>query len=252
MILASALNLKSHDVVSFVGGGGKTTSILRLGWEFTSAEKRAIITTTTRMGADQDAGHQLVVIGSRTTHLSPEMISQIQTGLSRNQVVVVVGEAQAHKTLGVHPDVVSDLAPMADGVFVEADGARSRPFKAPAPYEPVWPSVTTVAIAVIGIDAVGARLDASFVHRPEYIAAITGLTLGGRVTVEAIVSCVLHADGLFARVPPQAQQLVLINKVKTHSQLDAAQQIAAALASPRPELRTIIADVKAETVKIWP
>jgi molybdenum cofactor cytidylyltransferase len=251
MDLISALNLQPHDVVAFVGGGGKTTSILRLGWECAQARKRAIITTTTRMRPWQATDPELLVVGSSASHLSPESLKQIDARLARQPIIMVMGESRPDKLIGVHPDLVSDLQPLADSVLVEADGARSLPLKAPAPYEPVWPAVTTLAVAVVGIDAVGARLEPASIHRPERVAALTGLALGESMTTQAVAACLLHPEGLFARVPPQARHLVLINKVKTDSQLAAARQIADSLASHNSSPRVIIADVNVQVVKIW-
>ncbi|MBI3950944.1 MAG: putative selenium-dependent hydroxylase accessory protein YqeC [Acidobacteria bacterium] len=251
MDLTSALKLQHQDVVSFVGGGGKTTSVFRLGREFAQAGKWAIITTTTRMGPWQTNDPELLVIGSSTPRSSPAVLGQIEALLARDSVIMVVGEARTGKLIGVHPDVVSDLLPLADAVLVEADGARSRSLKAPAPYEPVWPSVTTMAVAVIGIDAVGVRLDPASIHRPERVAAITGLALGESITAQAVNACVLHPEGLFARVPVQARRVVLINKVKTDRQLAAAKEIAGLLTSHNSSLHVIIADVQVQAVKIW-
>jgi len=221
----------------------------RLSWEYAQDHKRAIVTTTTRLGPCQ--AHEFIAIGSTAPSLSPQMLKRIEAHLARTPVVLVIGAAQSDKLIGIHPDVISDLQSLADSVFVEADGARSLSLKAPAPYEPVWPAATTVAVAVVGIDAVGAWLDPASVHRPERVAAITGLALGELITTQTVVACILHPEGLFARVPPPARRAVLINKVKTDADLAAANEIADSLASHNSSLRVIIADVNIEVVKIW-
>lgn len=250
MNLDASLNLQPGDVVSFVGGGGKTTSILRLSWEYAQRGRRALVTTTTRLGPCQAADHQLIAVGSASS-LSSQTLNLIGTHLGHTPVVMVIGEVRSDKLMGIHPDVVSDLRPLAEVVLVEADGARSLSLKAPAPYEPVWPAATTVAVAVVGIDAVGARLGPASVHRPERVAAITGLALGEVVTTQAVAACILHPEGLFARVPPSARRVVLLNKVKTETQLAAATDIADSLASLNLSLQVIIADVNVDGVRIW-
>ena len=42
-----------HDLVAFVGGGGKSTLALTLGREFADAGRRVVVGTTTKMGTDQ-------------------------------------------------------------------------------------------------------------------------------------------------------------------------------------------------------
>jgi probable selenium-dependent hydroxylase accessory protein YqeC len=169
----------------------------------------------------------------------------------RSQVVTVIGEPHADKLIGVNPDVVTDFIRLADSVLVEADGARTRSLKAPAPYEPVWPRSTSLAVAVVGIDAVGAPLAEEYIHRPDRVSAITGLALGQPVTPAVVAECVTHPEGLFARVPPHARRVLLINKVKTSLQLEASQEIVSCLASRNLSLQVIIADVSPEAVAIW-
>jgi len=51
-----------------------------------------------------------------------------------------------------------------DAVLVEADGARLRPFKAPAAPRPVVPPSSTLLVPVVGIEALGKPLDGSTSH----------------------------------------------------------------------------------------
>jgi len=251
MDLAATLNIRPHEVVAFVGGGGKTVSISRLARELAHRQQRIIITTTTRLGPWQTGDYVLLPIGPTTPRLTPTVLGQIQWRLAQSQVVIVVGEPRPDKLVGVNPDVVTDLIPLADSVLVEADGARTRSLKAPAPYEPVWPPTTSLAVAVVGIDAVGALLTEEYIHRPERVSAITGLALGQPITPAAVAQCVIHPEGLFARVPPHARRVVLINKVKTSLQLEASHEVVNRLASQNSLLQVIIADVSTEAVTIW-
>lgn len=246
------MNVQPQQVVAFVGGGGKTISILRLARELSSRRQRVIVTTTTRMGPWQVAGGLVLSIGPSTSALSPITCEQIQSQLERNKVVVIIGEETPEKLIGVDPGVIRQLASLNSVVLVEADGARTRSFKAPAPYEPVWPPNTSLAVALVGIDAVGVPLVDEYIHRPERVSALTGLLVGDLVTPETIAACVAHPEGLFARVPAQARHALLINKVKTPSQLEAARRIAGCLASQNEAFQVIIADVSMEAVTIWP
>ena len=51
-MLRDFLDIKKGDIVSFVGGGGKTSLMLMLAKELRQ-EFRVAVTTTTRMGADE-------------------------------------------------------------------------------------------------------------------------------------------------------------------------------------------------------
>ena len=53
MSLARALRVERGAVVSFVGGGGKTTSMFRLATELSAAGFRIVSTTTTHISKEQ-------------------------------------------------------------------------------------------------------------------------------------------------------------------------------------------------------
>ncbi|HSW38357.1 MAG TPA: hypothetical protein VLL97_02555, partial [Acidobacteriota bacterium] len=53
MLISQALEVARGDVVSFVGGGGKTTSMFRLAAELSRAGLRVVATTTTHISQDQ-------------------------------------------------------------------------------------------------------------------------------------------------------------------------------------------------------
>ncbi|MCS6807165.1 MAG: selenium cofactor biosynthesis protein YqeC [Acidobacteriota bacterium] len=249
MDLAARLKLRSNDVVSFVGGGGKTTCIFRLGRELFQQRRKAIITTTTRIGAWQTDGHPVLMLSCWPT--ASAWLSQLHAQLAFHSVVIVVAKREDHKLIGIAPEAISSFCSFVDAVLVEADGARSRSLKAPAAYEPVWPPATTLAIAVVGVDAVGAPFNSTVVHRLEQVAAIAGLSEGELITPHAVASCILHEDGLFARVPSMARRCVLINKVNSEAQRAVAMQIAQIVAGRDSALDVVIADVRLNYVKVW-
>lgn len=248
MNLAARLKLRPDEVVSFVGGGGKTMSIFRLGRELMQQHQKVIITTTTRMGAWQTDGHPVLMVNCWPP---TSWLSRLQAQLAFHPVVIVVRERQDHKFIGIDPEVISSFCSLVDIILVEADGARSRSLKAPAAYEPVWPPATTLAVAVVGVDAVGVPFNATVVHRPEQVAAITGLSEGEPITPHAVASCILHADGVFARIPSRARRCVLINKVSTDAHRTVAMQVAQIVAARDPALDVIIADVHLNRVEVW-
>ena len=56
-----------------------------------------------------------------------------------------------------------------DNVVVEADGSRRLPFKAPAEFEPVIPSSSTLVISTIGADSLD-QVISDCCHRPNLVA----------------------------------------------------------------------------------
>ncbi len=145
---------------------------------------------TTRIFLDQmkQAPAHLIVRerepGTGLTHSGPEggddraLLAQLTALLEAHGHVLVASDThvEAGKVAGVSAGLVDRLAraPGVDAVILEADGSRRLPFKAPADHEPVIPGSTTIVVPMVGMDALGRPLDATAVHRPERVAALTG------------------------------------------------------------------------------
>ena len=203
MTLCEAIGLDSRDVVALVGGGGKTTALLRLGSECAAKGERVLLTTTTRIEPQRGLRTLFVQEAAALSTLGPPWPA------------LVVTEDLGTRLKGVPPEWV-DVAAAADlRVLAQADGSGHRPFKAPGEHEPVIPRSATLVVSVVGIDAVGAPLDDEHVHRAPRVAALCGLPLGAAVTEQTIAAVLCHPDGGGKGVPPGARRVVLINKVET-------------------------------------
>ncbi|MBU6422695.1 MAG: putative selenium-dependent hydroxylase accessory protein YqeC [Chloroflexota bacterium] len=211
--LADALALREHDVVAFVGAGGKTTAMLRLARELRARGKAVAVTTTTRIFAPEERGALLDVVGRTTRELRRGVLSALARG-----DVPVVGRAldPDGKLIGVVPASVAWLAklPAIDHVLVEADGARGKPFKAPRRGEPVIPAVATLVVIVVGIDAVGRRLRAA-AHHAAPVRRIVDVGEDDHLVASTIARVLLHPSGGARGVPRGARVVYLINKADT-------------------------------------
>jgi len=224
--LTRALVLNRKAVVSLVGAGGKTTTMFRLAEELASEGWRVVTTTTTMIRREGRCGH---------TILEPEgdaLLEKARRALAAfSRITVASGFSQADgKLIGVDPSLVDALVALAevDAVIVEADGAKGRSLKAPAPYEPVIPATTSVLLPVAAADAVGRPLDERCVHRPEIVAQVTGAELGQIITPDLVSAVLLHPEGGLKNAPPEATVFPLINKV-SYARLESAREIARAL-----------------------
>ena len=182
MNLRTALRLKPQAVVSFVGGGGKTSLMFRLAAEIVAGGGRVITTTTTRIFANQTALAPQHIALTNPEQLPAAAIAQ----LAGHNHALISGpiDAAAGKAFGVSPQIVAELARTGvDAVLVEADGSRMRPLKAPADHEPVIPDCTTNVVAVVGADVFGKPLTEDNVHRAERAAGLAEAGLGQPVTV---------------------------------------------------------------------
>jgi len=172
--LVQALGLGRGDVVAVAGAGGKTTLVYRLAAEARAAGLRVLVTSTTHMGMLPEA-----VTGPLILEAEGDPDPRVGNALRETGFATVLGRAlRPDKIEGISAERVDALAGYADLVLIEADGARGRSLKVPAPHEPVVPRSTTVLVVVAALDALGQPLDESRVHRLELVAAATGRPSG--------------------------------------------------------------------------
>ena len=198
--LATALDLGDHELVSLVGGGGKTTSLFALGAQLSGTR---IMTTTTRMGRDNTGGN--VVLFSPSDE-------QLDSVLHDRGAVLAWRSDAAHKAIGVSAQTCDRWFDLADQVIVEADGSRKRPFKAPGPFEPVIPSRTTIVVACIGASALG-RVIADQCQRPLRVAAVAGCSPYQRLTPTRAAAVIRSSRGTRKDCPSQARFSVVVHNV---------------------------------------
>ncbi|MCP3987548.1 MAG: putative selenium-dependent hydroxylase accessory protein YqeC [Actinomycetia bacterium] len=217
--LGPALDLGPHEHVAVVGGGGKTTLAHAL-VRYLSANpsgRRCVLTTTTKMGCDQDSGLPVLIAPDDVT------IAAI------DRPTVVWGAIDEPVALGVDPNTCDRWFGHLDHLVVEADGARRRPFKAPADHEPVVGSTATLAVSVIGVDALGVVIDDGC-HRPHLVAELGGCRTHDVLTPQRAARVLLAPKGNRRAVPPEARFVVVVTKVSPDRE-DIAQELAAAVAA---------------------
>lgn len=198
--LATALALGRHELVSFVGGGGKTTALFALGRQLAGP---VILTTTTKMGRDRTGGF--------TPLIDPDDGARRQA-LARDRVVLVWRSGDRDKALGVDPARCGDWYDEGSHVVVEADGSRRQPFKAPRPYEPVVPRRTTVLVACVGAAALDAVI-AERCQRPDLVAELAGCGPIDRLTPSRLAAVLTDGNGSRKDCPPSARFAVMVNQV---------------------------------------
>lgn len=216
--LAQQLGLGGRELVSLVGGGGKSTMLFGLGNELAAAGYRVILTTTTKMGRDQAMVAPNVCWSADTDCAA--------AALDKPGPVMLVTAGDDHKVTGPPPELVDRLFADSDADFiiVEADGSRRRPLKAPAAHEPVVPSASTTMVILMGIDAVGRPLG-EVTHRVEEATRFTGLEASHVLTPQDCAVILAHPDGALRVCPPHTRVVIALNKIETAAHLAAAEEI---------------------------
>ncbi len=188
-----------------------------------------MLTTTTRIFAAQ------MSLADEVCSLSDagwqERLDRFESSL------LVVGGVEGERAVGVPADLPAKMLarPGIDWVIVEADGSRMRPVKAPADHEPVIPNGTGVLVCVVGIDALSGPIHA-VAHRPELVCAVVGLSADQTLSPEALATLLTSRRGGLKDAPAAARVAVLINKVESPEQREAALAVSrSALQDPRVE-----------------
>ncbi|MGB5931859.1 MAG: selenium cofactor biosynthesis protein YqeC, partial [Anaerolineae bacterium] len=136
MLLSKALAINRGDIVSFVGAGGKTTAMYRLAHELASLGWRVVTTTTTMIRPPTLEQSEETILEANPSLL----LQKVERALESHQHITVATrqkQDEKGKLVGLEPELVGKLAtvPPVEALIVEADGARGRSLKAPAPYE---------------------------------------------------------------------------------------------------------------------
>jgi probable selenium-dependent hydroxylase accessory protein YqeC len=223
--LKEALSLKDHEIISLVGGGGKTTLLFALAEELNKTGLKVITTTTTKIFEPSRLQAPCLVIEGNNTRAMELIKEKLST---HAHVTFATNKFLDGKIGGVHPDVIVQLSQHlpVDHLVIEADGAKKLPIKAPADHEPVVPSSTTLLVPMVGIDAVGKPLVEEEAFRPGRIAELTGAKIGETINPSLIAILMTHPQGLIKGAPPGARIIPFINKVETMEDLNEARKVA--------------------------
>jgi len=222
--LPERLGLTSRELVSIVGAGGKSTILFAVGRDLTAAGARVILTTTTKVGADQPSepicwSANAVVVAEALTHGLP--------------VFVAVGR-EPGKIVGPSPEAIDRLFADTDAeyVVVEADGAGRMAIKAPADHEPVIPSASTTVIVVASIAAIGHPIS-EVAHRPERVAGLIGVHPDDLLTLEGAAGVLLHPGGGLKGIPKKARVVMVMTGATSATEGLAADLTAILASHPR-------------------
>lgn len=210
--LRSALAVGAGDLVSLVGGGGKTTTLYRLTDDLTRGGLKAAAATTTKIAAPGPEDRALLLCEPQWDDLVRRLEGWNWAG--GHPPVLGAGLLSATKVEGIPPQWCDRLVGerVVDVLVVEADGAARKAVKAPESWEPVVPAATTLFVAVVGLSCVGLPLCADVAFRPDKIAAVTGCAPGAPLTPAVLASLLSTPEGLLKGRTDAMRATALLNQ----------------------------------------
>lgn len=223
LIEALDISLEERELISIVGGGGKTTSMFRLGRELSVRGKKVLISTTTAiMKPDRNCYDNFVLTVDRA--IDYDLLEKLGRG-----VTVIAREVikDKNKLKGIDSESIDEIfkREIFDYIIVEADGAKRKAIKAPDSHEPVIPSLTTIVIGLIGLDVVHKKIYEENVHRADIFAKITNSKLGDVIDDRVIYELIASKNGLFKLTPKESKKIVILNKAETKERRKVAEKI---------------------------
>lgn len=123
---------------AFVGAGGKTSLIEYLAEKSARRNKKTVITTTTKIYAREP--YAILTWRPKDNNGATNPIRIGKT-------------AEGGKLTAVTFDDIRRLGQTFDTVLIEADGAKGKPLKYPAPHEPVIPPFSEMVFVLAGLDS---------------------------------------------------------------------------------------------------
>ncbi|MBA4391439.1 MAG: putative selenium-dependent hydroxylase accessory protein YqeC [Syntrophus sp. (in: bacteria)] len=198
--------------ITFVGAGGKSSLIEYMVGQAINKKKKTVVTTTTKIYAQEP----YMLLTGKTGQDNTSSGNPIRVGKS-----IVDGKLTA-----VNFDDILKLGKTFDMVFVEADGAKGKPLKYPAPQEPVIPPFSDRIFVVAGLDSLLGHIGEK-VFRWELLLEKKGLT-GDEIISSELFRLFFTNEILLKGVEREICTIVL-NKFDALVQRQAALEIAKAI-----------------------
>lgn len=235
--LSEALMLSNSkkEVVSVVGAGGKTTTVLRLHREYRARGKKHILTTTT---------HMLIPEECRDAYCQNPDVNVCNEILEQNGFLFLGKQVSDVKVKGFEPEKFLGLIGRTDAdCFIEADGSKHLPIKVPAEHEPVVCEDTTLLVHVTGLDCLGKRIsEACF--RVNAAERLLGKDSDEIITEQDVALIASSPQGGKKHLNENMRYVVLLNKADNEALDEKGRRIAEILTEK--DITVIVASELAE------
>ncbi|MDR3325140.1 MAG: putative selenium-dependent hydroxylase accessory protein YqeC [Spirochaetaceae bacterium] len=190
------------QVATFIGCGGKTSSIWALAERFRA--RRTLVATTTHMARPPAAENRYDYFFDRDG-----LPDCARSG------VALAGDARGGRLASLEPGALERLIGLYEYVFIEGDGSRMKPLKAWEDWEPVVAESTTLTVGVLPLWPLGRPIDEALVHRLPLFLSLVGAEEGQRLEVGHLAALIAGSGahgGLFKAA--RGKKILFFNQVE--------------------------------------
>ncbi len=191
---------------ALIGGGGKTSLLLRLGQELVdrSSGKNVLLAALTRLQHNLEDGS---ITCQRMLEVGADEMMQ------RHNPMFVLGLPISSESENETSDLtITGLRHRFAATVFECDGARGLPLKAHNQRDPVVPEFASNAIVIVGADVVGTRVSDGLVHRPELFCDTWEVGSDHELDVSFITTVITSKRGYRRKIPDSVPTSYYVNK----------------------------------------
>ena len=245
-------DIKCPRIVTIIGGGGKTSLMYYLVRVLKEQGEQVIGTATTKLSSQERKGHSFIRV--RSLSVAHQVVKMVKERAEDTTLVYGEADGVPEKMVGIPQEWVDELAVQnSETLFVvEGDGSAGKSLKGHLSNEPVIPSRSSLVIAVIGIDTIGAQISSQYVHRPERICELLGAEPRSLINIELITKLLFHPQGYLHNCSPHHVIVPFINKVESAAEHQQAVELAGQiLAMKHPQVGGVIIGSMRKEEGLW-
>jgi molybdenum cofactor cytidylyltransferase len=201
---------QKKDQIAWVGSGGKTSLIFSIAKAIYNS---SIITTTTHLALEQ--------LRLANRHFRCDNPTEwITENKNIDGVTLITKEPDDLETNRLQGYLPSELTGLSVyclqndiPLFIEADGSRQRPLKAPASHEPQIPEFVNKVCIVLGLGGLGKTISDEWVHRPQIFSKIINKKSNLVIEIDDIFEYLIHPNGGLKSISTGVEKILFLNQI---------------------------------------
>jgi len=209
MSLIDTFKIKSKDIITIIGAGGKT-SLMFSASSLLRDKYKVLVTTTTHIYIpDKNTYDEILMLNDFTNKKYHSILENNKNG------VYVVGNHIVNncKIKGLTFEMLDKIIPYFGIVIIEGDGSKEKSLKGWNDLEPVIYPKTTKIIGILDITSIGLDINEENIHRVDRFLDIINDYSANKVTIEHLEKLILNENGLFKIY--KGENILFINKVES-------------------------------------